>query len=109
MGESTSTYFLEFIKCRGTVHFSQPSADLLLSAYQYMHCVFSCNEHVSAIIQRNEFTQLLLQNLQSVPPAKNGIFMKNRTFLISMTHVLASQDGPDSWDICHLSGRIHFL
>ena len=68
MGESTSTYFLEFIKCRGTVHFSQPSADLLLSAYQYMHCVFSCNEHVSAIIQRNEFTQLLFQNLQSVPP-----------------------------------------
>ena len=40
---------------------------------------------------------------------KNGIFTKNRNFLISMTHVLASQDGPDSWDMCHLSGRIHFL
>ena len=26
-----------------------------------------------------------------------------------MTHVLASLDGPDSWDMCHLSGQIHFL
>ena len=26
-----------------------------------------------------------------------------------MIHVLASQSGPDSWNMCHLSGRIHIL
>ena len=51
----------------------------------------------------------MLYHLSLKTSHKNGIFTKNRNFLISVTHVLASLDGPDSWDMCHLSGRIHFL